>query len=122
MEWTKENIKYLKENVGKISVSDMAAESGRTKGSIKAKIRRLNLKVEKNKVEESKVEKKAKSNFSEEDNKYIRENIKPRSYTEIAKYLGVSYNQLKWQIHLLGLHKKKMKEKKKNGFHLKEGE
>lgn len=79
--WTKEEVKFLKENYRKIPIAKIAEKLGRTVGSVSGKIFDVKTSLKK---KDSKGTYKA---WSEEDLIYLKENYGKKSTKAIAKHL-----------------------------------
>lgn len=94
-EWTKDEMKFLKENYGKMPFAQMAEEMGRSIGSISGKAFWMKLSTKKG------GNAKVRKAWTEEEIKYLKENYGKKSNKQLAKKLGRTFYSITSKFHAI---------------------
>jgi len=87
--WTKEQEQYIIDNYGNVSQKDMAHKLGRARSTVGKKIMQLQ---EDGFLPEQ--ERKAREPWTEEEQKYLEDNLPTMTLEELSKVMGRSYTTI----------------------------
>jgi len=89
--WTAEECQFVEDNYGVMPTEEIAETIGRSPYAIECQASRMGLKVDPGR------------RFSEEEDEFIRNNIRSMGYSHLAKKLNISVTILTRRVHELGV-------------------